>query len=177
MIPSSRRDFLVDVGRGMLVAGLGTTVAGNLGFSTAFADRGPESLKLGPYESLVELIRSTPPDKLQPILIAKLKSGEVNNKQLISAAALANAEAFGGQDYVGYHTAMAMLPALEMTKHLPAERQSLPVLKVIYRNSQQCQEHGGASKATLMALHAAEHSAEGDIGLKIRDACRQGAME
>ena len=40
MIPSSRRDFLVDVGRGMLVAGLGSTVAGNLGFSTAFADRG-----------------------------------------------------------------------------------------------------------------------------------------
>ena len=177
MIPSSRRDFLVDVGRGMLVAGLGTTVAGNLGFSTAFADRGPESLKLGPYESLVELIRSTPPDQLQPILVSKLKSGEVNNKQLISAAALANAEAFGGQDYVGYHTAMAMLPALEMTKHLPAERQSLPVLKVIYRNSQQCQDHGGASKATLMALHAAEHSAEGDIGLKIRAACRQGAME
>ena len=144
MIPSSRRNFLVDVGRGMLVAGLGTTVAGNLGFSTAFAERGPDSLKLGPYEPLVELIRSTPPDKLQPILVAKLKSGEVDNRQLISAAALANAEAFGGQDYVGYHTAMAMLPALEMTKHLPVERQALPVLKVIYRNSQQCLEHGGA---------------------------------
>ncbi|MDA1231584.1 MAG: hypothetical protein O2856_12480 [Planctomycetota bacterium] len=177
MIPSSRRDFLTDVGRGMLVAGLGTTVAGNLGFSAAFADRGPDSLKLGPYEALVELIRSTPPEKLQPILITKLKSGEVDNKQLISAAALANAEAFGGKDYVGYHTAMAMLPALAMTKQLPAERQSLPVLKVIYRNSQQCQEHGGASKATLMALHAAEHSPEGDIGLKIRAACRQGAMD
>ena len=177
MIPSVRRDFLVDVGRGMLVAGLGSAVAGNLGFSTAFADEGPESLNLGSYASLVELIRSTPPELLQPILVAKLKSGEVNNRQLIAAAALANAEAFGGQDYVGYHTAMAMLPALEMAKHLPAERQSLPVLKVIYRNSQQCQEHGGAAKATLMALHAAEHSPEGDIGLKIRAACRQGNME
>ncbi len=176
MIPSSRRRFLVDVGRGMLVAGVGTTVAGNLGFSTAFAERGPESLKLGPYESLVELIRSTPPDQLQPILIAKLKSREVDNRQLISAAALANAEAFGGQDYVGYHTAMAMLPALAMSKQLPTERQSLPVLKVIYRNSQQCQSHGGASKATLMALHAAEHSAEGDMGLNIRAACRNGDM-
>ena len=177
MIPSSRREFLVDVGRGMLVAGLGTTVATNLGFSTAFAERGPESLPLGSLESLVELIRGTPPDQLQPILVAKLKAGEVDNKQLICAAALANAEAFGGQDYVGYHTAMAMLPALEMTKLLPAERKSLPILKVIYRNSQQCQEHGGASKATLMALHAAEHSAEGDIGLKLRDACRQASME
>ncbi len=177
MFPSSRRKFLVDVGRGMLVAGLGTTVAGNLGFSTAFAERGSDALKLGSYESLVELIRSTPPDKLQPILVAMLKAGEVDNKKLISAAALANAEAFGGQDYVGYHTAMAMLPALEMTKQLPSERQALPVLKVIYRNSQQCQQHGGASKATLMALHAAEHSAEGDMGLKLRDACRKADMQ
>lgn len=176
MTPRNRRAFLSDVGRGMLVAGVGVSVANNLGFSTAFADRGPESLKLGPYEALVELIRSTPPDQLQPILVKKLKGGEVDNKQLISAAALANAEAFGGQDYVGYHTAMAMLPALEMAKLLPTERQALPVLKVIYRNSQQCQQHGGASKATLMALHAAEPSAEGDMGLKIRDACRKADM-
>ena len=174
--PKNRREFLSDVGRGMLATGLGVALATDLGFSTAFADRGPESLKLGPYESLVDLLRTTPPEKLQPILIAKLKAGEVNNKQLISAAALANAEAFGGQDYVGYHTAMAMLPALAMTKLLPAERQSLPVLKVIYRNSAQCQQHGGASKATLMALHAAEHSPEGDMGLKLRDACRKADM-
>jgi hypothetical protein len=108
--------------------------------------------------------------------VAKLKTGEVDNKTLIAAAALANAEAFGGQDYVGFHTAMAMLPALEMTKLLSAERQPLPILKVLYRNSQQCQEHGGASKATLMALHAAEHSPEGDIGLNIRDASRAGDL-
>src|SRR4026207_2569118 len=104
MLPSSRREFLTDVGRGMLVAGLGTSVATNLGFSTAFADRGPDSLALGPYESLVELLRTTPPDKLQPILVAKLKAGEVDNKTLMAAAALANAEASGGQDYVGFHT-------------------------------------------------------------------------
>lgn len=176
MLPASRRDFLKDVGRGMLVAGIGVSVASDLGFSTAFAERGPESLKLGSYESLVELIRSTPPDKLQPILVAKLKAGEVDNKQLISAAALANAEAFGGTDYIGFHTAMAMLPALEMTKQLPTERQSLPVLKVIWRNSQQCLAHGGASKPTLMALHAADHSPDGDMGLKIRDACRKGDL-
>jgi len=176
MTPKNRRVFLSDVGRGMLVAGIGVTVANDLGFSTAFADRGPESLSLGPYESLVELLRSTPPEQLQPILIGKLKAGEVDNKRLISAAALANAEAFGGQDYVGYHTAMAMLPALEMAKLLPTERQALPVLKVLYRNSQQCQQHGGASKPTLMALHAAEHSADGDMGLKIRDACRKADM-
>lgn len=176
MSPKNRREFLTDVGRGMLVAGVGVTLANDLGFSVAYADRGPDSLPLGSYESLVELIRTTPPDKLQPILVQKLKAGEVDSQKLIAAAALANAEAFGGQDYVGYHTAMAMLPALGMTKLLPAERQWLPVLKVIYRNSQQCQSHGGASKATLLALHAAEHSEEGDIGLRIRAACRSGDM-
>lgn len=177
MAPSTRRAFLSDVGRGMLAAGLGAGLASEMGFSTAFADRGPDSLPLGPYESLVDLIRSTPPEKLQPLLVAKLKAGEVDNKKLISAAALANAEAFGGQDYVGYHTAMAMIPALEMARLLPAERRALPVLKVIFRNSQQCQQHGGASTPTLMALHAAEHSPQGDMGLKVRDACRKADMQ
>ena len=73
------------------------TLAQDLGFSTAFAGESAASSAFGPYESLVELIRSTPPEKLQPILIAKLKAGEVDNKQLIAAAALANAEAFGGR--------------------------------------------------------------------------------
>jgi hypothetical protein len=177
MKSSSRREFLFDVGRGMLVAGVGAAVASDLGFSTAFADRGPEALPLGPYEALVELIRTTPPDKLQPILVEKLKAGEVDNRKLIAAAALANAEAFGGQDYVGYHTAMAMLPALDMTRRLPAERQPLPVLKVIYRNAHQCQQHGGASQATLLALHAAEHAPEGDIATQIRDASRRCDLE
>ncbi|MBI3860296.1 MAG: hypothetical protein HY290_00210 [Planctomycetia bacterium] len=172
----NRREFLSDVGRGMLATGLGVSLAADLGFSVAFADQGPERLPLGPYESLVDLIRTTPPEKLQTILIGKLKAGEVDNRKLIAAAALANAEAFGGQDYVGYHTAMAMLPALELAKQLRPERQALPVLKVIYRNSQQCQQHGGASKATLVALHAAEHSPEGDMGLKIRDACRSADL-
>ena len=72
---------------------------------------------------------------------------------------------------------MAMLPALNISTQLPAERQPLPVLKVIYRNSAQFQSHGGASKKTLMALHAAEHSAEGDMGLKIREACRIADIE
>src|SRR5262245_5950182 len=177
MVPSSRRAFLMDVGRGMLVAGVGASVATDLGFSTAFADSGPENLKFGSYQPLVELLRSTAPEKLQPVLIDKLKAGEVDNRQLISAAALANAHAFGGTDYVGFHTAMAMLPALEMAKQLPAERRPLPVLKVIYRNAQQCLTHGGAAKPTLMALHAAEHSEGGDMGLKIREACRKADLD
>ena len=65
-------------------------------------------------------------------------------KTLVSAAALANARAFGGQDYTGYHTFMALVPAYQMAGELPAERQALPVLKVLYRNSSRIQEqHAG----------------------------------
>jgi hypothetical protein len=173
MTPTTRREFLSDVSRGMLVAGLGASLARDLGFSTAFADQGAESISLGDYASLVDLLESTPADKLQPILADQLKSGRTDLKTMIAAGSLANAQTFGGCDYVGFHTAMAMLPALEMTRSLPSERQPLPVFKVLYRNSQQIQSLGGASKKTLLALHAAEHSHDGDLGVAIRDACRK----
>lgn len=173
MIPSTRRAFLSDVGRGMLAVGLGSSLAQDLGFSTAFAEQGADSILLGSYASLVELIRNTPPKKLQPILVEKITRGEVDLKTLIGAGALANAVTFGGCDYVGFHTAMAMLPALEMSRQLTSGREALPVLKVLYRNAQQIQNVGGASKTELAALHAAEHAAGGDLGLQIRDACRK----
>jgi hypothetical protein len=157
----------------MLAAGLGASLAGDLGFSTAFAAEGGESIPLGPYAALVELMRSTPADQLQPLLATMVLDGQADLKSLIAAGALANAVTFGGCDYVGFHTAMAMLPALEMSKQLGSDRQPLPVLKVLYRNAQQMQEVGGASTTVLEALHAAEHAPEGDLGLQIRDACRK----
>lgn len=172
MTPSNRRAFLSDVGRGMLAVGLGSSLATDLGFSTAFADEGSESLPLGEHAGLVELIRNTPAEKLQPILASKIQKGEVTLKGVTAAGALANAVTFGGCDYVGFHTAMAMIPALEMTKLLATERQPLPILKVAYRNAQQIQSVGGASKTTLKAIHDAEHAAEADVASKIREACR-----
>src|SRR5688500_19570804 len=177
MTPTTRRDFLNSVGRGMLVAGLGASLVHDLGFSPARANEEPAPLSFGKFDSLVDLLQSTPADKLQPILIEKLNGGETNLTQLIAAGALANAETFGGEDYVGFHTAMAMLPALQMTDLMATERRPLPVLKVLYRNTQQCQQHGGATVKTLMAIHAAEHAAEGDLGIQIRDAARRGDME
>ena len=38
----------------MLAAGLGASLANDLGFSTAFAEQGAEAIPLGPYASLVE---------------------------------------------------------------------------------------------------------------------------
>jgi hypothetical protein len=176
MSPANRREFLSDVGRGMLAAGLGASLANDLGFSTAFAAAGSDAIPLGDHEALVDLMRSTPAAKLQPLLATKILKGDTDLKQLTSAAALANAVTFGGCDYVGFHTAMAMLPALGMSGLLTGNRQPLPVLKVIYRNVQQIQSVGGASKTELHALHAAEHAehvAVGDAGVQIRDACRR----
>jgi hypothetical protein len=176
MSPAHRREFLSDVGRGMLAAGLGTTLAGDLGFSTAFAEQGSDSIPLGEYTSLVELMRNTPPEKLQPLLASKILKGETNLKKLVAAGALANAVTFGGCDYVGFHTAMAMLPALEMSRQLPSARKPLPVLKVLYRNSQQIQNVGGGSTTTLHALTALKDTdlaVKGDLGAQIRDACRK----
>lgn len=180
MNPTTRRTFLTDVSRGMLVAGIGTTLASDLGFSTAFAEEGSDELSFGKYDALVDLLQSTPQQKLQPVLVEKLNKGETDLQSLIAAAALANAETFGGQDYVGFHTAMAMLPAWHMTAMLPVERQPLPVLKVVYRNAQQCQSLGGASKKTLKALHDAEHAAEhaeANVGLQIRAATHKADMD
>lgn len=176
MSATNRREFLDCVGRGMLVAGLGTSLSADLGFSTAFAEEGSGSLAFGEYDALVDLLQSTPPDKLQPILVEKLASGQTDLRKLMSAGALANAESFGGEDYVGFHTAMAMLPALGMAELLPAQRQPLPVLKVLYRNSGQIQELGGAAKKTLRETRASGHQSTGDVGLQIRDAVRRADL-
>lgn len=173
MSPTTRRAFLSDVGRGMLAAGLGTSLAHDLGHSIAFAADGSETIPLGEYAPLVELMRTTPAEKLQPLLAQKILKGEADLKSLVAAGALANAVTFGGCDYVGFHTAMAMLPALEMSRLLTSGREPLPVLKVLYRNAQQIQNVGGASHTELAAIHAAEHAAEGDLGTQIRDACRK----
>lgn len=173
MALTNRRAFLADVGRGMLAAGLGASLANDLGFSTAFAEAGSDSIALGDYAALVELMRSTPAEKLQPLLAGMVLQGQTDLKKLTAAGALANAVTFGGCDYVGFHTAMAMLPALEMSRQLASGRQPLPVLKVLYRNAQQIQALGGASKTTLHELHAREHAAaHGDVGEQIRAACR-----
>src|SRR6516165_226790 len=64
----SRRRFLADVGRGMLVASVGTSLAGDLGLAPSWAaeaaSSGPPRLNFGKLEPLVALMQDTPPDKL-----------------------------------------------------------------------------------------------------------------
>jgi hypothetical protein len=158
MTPNSRREFLSDVGRGMLVAGLGSGLAADLGLASkhAFAEDAKARLTFGPLESLASLMQDTPAEKLLPLLIAKMKDG-TDLRTLVSAGALANARCFGGQDYTGYHAFMALPPALEMAKEMTGPEAAVPVLKVLYRNTARMQAHGGA---TNEVLHPISHGNE-----------------
>src|SRR6266853_1752646 len=146
--PYTRRGFLADVGRGMLVAAVGYNTATELGLSRGFAADAPGTLEFGPLEPLVRFMQETPVDKLLPALADKLKAG-ADLRRLVAAAALANARTFGGEDYVGFHTMMALAPSLHMARELPEALQPLPVFKVLYRNTNRIQEKGGRNEEVL----------------------------
>jgi hypothetical protein len=167
----TRREFLEDVGRGMLVASLGSATALDLGISPALGEETASRLTFGALEPLVSLMQETPPNKLLPLLVSKLNSG-TELKTLVSAAALANARAFGGQDYTGYHTFMALVPAFKMAGELPSERRPLPVLKVLYRNSSRIQEQHVDHHDTLEPVEAAQAVEPGRRSEWLRDAIR-----
>src|SRR5213592_2503163 len=144
----TRREFLADVGRGMLVASVGYGMATELGLAPAFGAEASDTLDFGPLESLVRLMQETPANKLLPALADKLRSG-TELSRLVAAAALANARTFSGEDYVGFHTMMALAPSLHMARELPDALQPLPVFKVLYRNTNRIQEKGGRKVEVL----------------------------
>ena len=152
MRTGDRREFLADVGRAMLLTSAGPALAADLGLASARAADGPEALNFGSMEPLVGLMQETPPAKLVPLVVEKIKSG-TDLRMLVAAGALANARTFGGQDYVGFHTFMALPPALDIARSLSGERQALPVIKVLYRNATRMQEEGGRSKEVLHPVH------------------------
>jgi hypothetical protein len=162
MIPNSRREFLADVGRGMLVASLGPALAADLGLASASAADLPDHLSFGKLEPLASLLQETPTDKLTTVLVGKLKDG-TDLRTLVAAGALANARAFGGQHYEGYHTFMALAPAYEMARELPEARRPLPVLKVLYRNATHIQTTGGRQNEVLRPVKPAPVP-EGKVG-------------
>lgn len=154
----TRREFLADVGRGMIVASIGSSLAIDMGLSRAEAGEVPPSLDFGAMEPLVRLMQETPVDRLLPALVAQMKSG-VDLKRLVAAAALANARTFGGEDYVGFHTMMALAPAFHMSADLPEAARALPVFKVLYRNTNRIQEHGGRKSEVLHPVEAGSSQA------------------
>jgi hypothetical protein len=159
----------------MLLAGLGTTLASNLGLAHVCADE-VGSLTFGSLEPLVALMQDTPPAKLTAHLVERLKSG-TPLRTLVAAGALANARTFGGQDYIGFHTFMALAPAYRMAQQLPMAEQPLPVLKVLYRNANRIQEFGGRTNEVLHAVTAESIPASSNGGETLRAATRSGDIE
>ncbi len=164
----TRRELFTDVGKGMLTATLGTGLALDLGLGTVRADEAPERLNFGKLEPLVDLLQQTPANTLQPMLIEKLRGG-LALRELVAGAALANARTFGGEDYVGFHTLMALTPAFQMSSELSEERRALPVLKVLYRNATRIQEKGGRKDEVLRPVKPDETATD---PLTLRDAIR-----
>jgi hypothetical protein len=161
MVPSTRREFLADIGRGMLVASLGTA-AFDLGLAPVSAAEGAEALDFGKLEPLAALLQDTPTNKLMPVLVEKIKNG-TDLRTLVAAGSLANAREFGGRHYEGYHTFMALAPAYEMSKELPDAQKPLPVLKVLYRNATHIQAKGGRKNEVLHPVKPAPVP-EGKVG-------------
>lgn len=153
--PQSRRAFLADVSKGTLLATLGPALAAEFGISPACAEETSAALNFGDMEALVCFMQETPVSKLQPALAAKLKAG-VSLKQLVAAGVLANARTFGGEDYIGFHTLMALHPALKMAASMPDRQAALPVFKVLYRNTHRMQEHGGRGDEVLHPVSAGD---------------------
>lgn len=152
---ASRRQFLSDVGRSMLVAGIGFSTARDLGVGIAWAEEaGAARLSFGTQERLAAMLQETAPEKLLPQLAELIRSG-TQLQELVGAAALANARAFGGEDYIGFHTFMALMPSLRMAAAMPSERRALPVMKVLYRNSSRLHDSGKCSADTLPVVAAA----------------------
>jgi hypothetical protein len=155
----------------MLVASVGSAVAADLGLSAARAAEGPEPLDFGKMEPLVALMQETPVAKLLPALAEKVKGG-TELKTLVAAAALANARTFGGHDYTGYHSLMALAPAFHMAAELPKAQRPLPVFKVLYRNTNRIQEEGGRKKEALHPVKPAELPKDRAGGEVLREATR-----
>ena len=172
--PRTRREFLAEVGRGMLVGTVGYEVATGLNLAPALAGDSTEALSFGSLEPLVCLMQETPVNRLLPALAKQLLAG-ADLRQLVAAAALANARTFGGEDYVGFHTMMALAPAYHMAQELSAASQALPVFKVLYRNTNRIQEQGGRKNEVLQMVKPARLS-QGPGGELLRDAVHSKDM-
>jgi len=161
----NRREFLAAVGRGTVAASIGTSLAADLGLSPARAADKDDALTFGKLEPLVCLMQETAANKLLPALVEKLRDG-TDLQTLVAAAALANARTFGGEDYIGFHTMMALAPAWHMSRELPKDQAALPVLKVLYRNSNRIQEFGGRKNEVLHASLPPVHVSEAPSQLR-----------
>jgi hypothetical protein len=167
---SHRREFLQDVGGGMLAVLVGSGLAAELGL--AAEDNKEDKAKTpATLTRLSQLIQQTPTDKLLPALQTQMKKG-ASLKELVAAGALANARAFGGQDYNGYHSFMALCPSYAMAMALPEKERPLPILKVLYRTSTHIHGAHCEKEDRLASVEPVKLDKEAAPGEQMRTAAR-----
>jgi hypothetical protein len=166
----TRRAFLADVGRGAITAAIGFGMARELGVAAEVVE-GEQRLDFGELEPLVRVMQETPAAKLLPVLAGKLRSG-TELKTLVTAGALANARTFGGEDYIGFHTMMALAPSLHMAGLQAPGEAALPVFKVLYRNTNRIQETGGGATEVLHPVAAGGASGSLREAVRAKDLAR-----
>src|SRR6516162_9067440 len=171
---SHRREFLQEVGGGMLAVLIGPTLAAELGLAAEDDKEGKAKTSAG-LARLSQLIQQTPTEALLPALHAELKNG-VSLRELIAAGALANARAFGGQDYNGFHSFMALCPSYAMAVALPEQERPLPILKVLYRTSTHIHGARCANEDHLVKVELASLDPRAPAAEQMRDAARAGKL-
>lgn len=170
---ASRRAFLAQLGHGALLAAAGSTLATTLTAAPPPTRQRPGQVFGTDLEGLIASMQETAPDALMGELVSELRSG-TTLATLVAAGAIANARAFAGEDYDGYHAQMALLPAQQMATLMPPKLAALPVLKVLHRSSTRIQKTGGARNrlTAVDALHV-----DGDPGEALQRSTREGAMK
>src|SRR5262249_2172919 len=165
-----RREFLQEVGGGMLAVLVGSGFAAELGLAAEDNQEGKANTPTG-LARLSTIIQQTPTKDLLPTLHTELKNG-VSLKELIAAGALANARAFGGQDYNGYHSFMALCPSYPMPMALPEKEPPLPILKVLYRTSTHTHGARCAGEDHLAKVEPVKLDDKASPGEQLREATR-----
>jgi len=171
-----RRAFLVEVGQGMLAGLIGPALAADLGLASRavgeeLAPQTPQGL-----DRLVGLLQETPVPKLVPMLVGQLEAG-VTLRDLVAAGALANARAFAGHNYDGYHTFMALAPAFAMAQELPAKEKAIPVIKVLHRNSRTMNSGPGRPADRMQPAQPAELKGDQPVGKLLLEAARNKRVD
>lgn len=170
MSQANRREFLQEVGGGMLAVLVGSGLASELGLAAEDDKEGKAKPSNG-LNRLSQIIQQTPTKDLLPALHTELKKG-VGLRELIAAGALANVRAFGGQDYNGYHSFMALCPSYAMAMALPEPERPLPVLKVLYRTSTHIHGAHCADNDRLGKVEPIKLDGKASPGEQMREATR-----
>ncbi len=162
----------------MLAALVGPALAADMGLASraSAADEPARKAAHEGLERLVALLQETPVPKLVPTLVEQIGKG-VTLHELVAAGALCNARVFGGHDYDGYHTFMAMAPSFAMSQELAEKERALPIIKVLHRNARTMNSGPGKHPNRLAPVEPAELKGDQPVGKLLLEASRAHRIE